>query len=52
MSCIYCDFDGICQICDQDSLVDNCGCIDEHGYCLVQDDEDPSLTCENYESNE
>lgn len=52
MSCVYCDFDGICQICDPDSFIDYGGCIDEHGCCLLQDDEDPSLTCENYESNE
>lgn len=53
MSCIYCDFHGKCQMWDEDStntFENNAVGWDSEGYCVVDDDPDPSISCEIYES--
>lgn len=49
MSCIYSDNEGVCYFFDE-SIED--GCCNNEGYCLVEEDENPSESCENYESLE
>ena len=49
MGCIYSNFEGACTIADP-SIDDN-GCV-ENGYCVVEDDPDPSYSCENYETDD
>lgn len=48
--CQFMNFDGKCELWDDedmqfDHIVNSC---DEEGYCVVDDDEDPSLICEDY----
>ena len=57
MPCLYCNFDGTCQLFDEewDYSFDKDGlCIDGYGfdikgYCYCEDDPDPSYSCGNYE---
>ncbi len=51
MSCIHCNYAGECSLWDNtsimfDHIVNSC---DENGYCLVEEDEDPLSSCEDYE---
>ena len=51
MSCRFSTFDGVCELWDAEDIqfehiVNSC---DEEGYCLVEDDEDPRMSCEDYE---
>lgn len=51
MSCMYSNFDGQCELWDDDDIqvehiVMSC---DEEGHCVVEDDDDPSIMCEDYE---
>lgn len=46
MSCKFSDFDGYCTIFDPD--FENPG-VDEDGICICEDNEDPSITCEDFE---
>jgi len=52
MGCIYEDGDGECQFFDENN-VDNSpnGCDKKDGGCMVSDDPDPSVGCEQYESD-
>ena len=50
--CKYLSFDGKCQLWDDtdiqfEHIVNSC---DEYGYCLVDEDEYPLNTCEDYQS--
>ena len=47
MSCMYCDINGKCEMFDES--IERNG-VDESGYCVCEDDPDPSVTCEDYES--
>jgi hypothetical protein len=47
MACKWSDFDGICSNFDND--IDEDLCCDEDGYCLCEEDPEPSETCETYE---
>ena len=51
MGCIYNDFNGHCQMWDEESKDDMQGC-DEEGDCICEEDPDPSYLCEMYESND
>jgi len=46
MSCKYCDFDGKCQLFNPH--FEQFG-VDEDGYCICEDDENPEETCEDYD---
>jgi hypothetical protein len=48
MGCIYNDFNGVCSFYDEDSSLNPEGC-DSEGYCLADEDEDPSW-CSDYQS--
>jgi hypothetical protein len=48
MGCIYNQWEGKCQMWDED--IESPGC-DEEGHCICCDDEDPSYLCESYESD-
>lgn len=51
MGCIYCsNMDGKCELFDPEHPIDVFGC-DEEGNCVVEDDPDPSVSCENYKSD-
>jgi hypothetical protein len=49
MGCKYSRIDGMCEIYDE--RVD-CGGVDDEGFCICEDDPDPTVLCENYESDE
>ena len=66
MGCIYCDFNGYCQMIEHDEdgnisedSIDT-GAMgvsdkfdgDGKAICVVEDDPDPSYSCEYYESND
>lgn len=49
--CKHLNFRGICDLWDDttiqfEHIIDSC---DEFGYCLLYDDEDPIISCEDYE---
>ena len=51
MACRYCGWDGKCDSWDDtdvlfEHIANSC---DSTGHCLVEDDEDPSMSCEDYE---
>lgn len=51
MPCKFCDWDGICELWDKNGdmfeyISYSC---DNRGCCLVEEDEDPSMSCEDYE---
>ena len=48
MGCIYCNFEGECSLFDENY---DMGGVDEHGFCICEDDPDPSYSCEYYEPN-
>ncbi len=57
MACIYADREGSCMMADRDdddNLIASSnlpgGCSDD-GFCVCEDDPDPSITCESYESD-
>ena len=50
MGCRYCNFDGVCEVFDE-NLDDGLGC-DEFGNCLCEDDEIPEDSCTNYVSED
>jgi len=51
MGCVYCGLgNGICDLWDEDSSLNPEG-TDEKGYCIAEDDEDPSW-CQSYEDAE
>ena len=45
MGCIYSDFEGKCQFSPIEQGTD------EKGFCIVEEDPNPSDSCESYESN-
>jgi hypothetical protein len=47
MGCIYSNVDGECQM--HDEGIENPGC--EGGFCICEEDPDPSYLCEMYESD-
>ena len=49
MGCVYSDFDGLCTLWSPN--IESKG-TDINGYCIVEDDEDPLQSCEDYEPNE
>ena len=52
MGCKYCNYHGMCGMWDEDAdehIIKSC---DDKGHCLVEEDEDPSISCEDYESDE
>ena len=49
MGCNYSNFDGDCELYDED-INDGLGC-DEDGCCICEDDPNPEVTCGNYESD-
>ena len=50
MSCKYSDFEGKCTLWDADDTFEHiANSCDEKGYCSVEDDPDPSVSCEDYE---
>jgi hypothetical protein len=53
MGCQQCSFDGVCNYWDEEycEMDGDDNCIDEKGNCCVQDDPDPSYSCENYQSD-
>jgi hypothetical protein len=48
MSCKFSDFSGKCTQFDADFLLDNMG-YDKDGNCMVEDDENPLNSCEDFE---
>ena len=51
MGCKFCGWDGKCDHWDPDGdsfehIANSC---DDEGHCLVEEDEDPSMSCEDYE---
>ena len=51
MGCIYNEFGtGKCQLFDEDEGIERAGCDDE-GFCICDDDPDPSYLCEDYKSD-
>lgn len=46
MACRFCDFQGYCTLWNEEVEMNGCS---EEGYCICEDDEDPSFTCEEYE---
>lgn len=46
MSCKYCDYTGRCTIFND--WIENPG-VTTLGICICEDDEDPSILCEDYE---
>ena len=57
MSCIYSsNTDGKCTLLWDDdkkeAFAENEICLDKNGYCRVEDDEDPSYSCESFESSD
>lgn len=49
MGCRFCDWDGKCELWDEDAfehIVRSCG---PDGTCVVCDDPDPSQSCEDYQ---
>lgn len=51
MGCTYCDFNGKCDQFDPDLAMDGMG-YDDDGNCVVEDDLDPAMSCEGYESTD
>jgi len=47
MACSYCSFHGECQIWEEDFPTTG---ATSDGYCVVEDDPDPSASCEHYDS--
>jgi len=47
MSCTYSDFNGKCELWNKNIVSSG---TDKKGCCVVENDEDPSATCEDYES--
>lgn len=51
MSCVYCGLgNGVCDFWEEGSSLNPEG-TDEEGYCIAEDDEDPSW-CQSYEDAE
>ncbi len=50
MGCRYSNFDGKCNVFDE-NIEDELGC-DDDGFCICEDDEDPSELCSNYDSED
>ncbi len=48
MACIYCDHSGYCTLFDPN--FESPG-VDEDGICICEEDEDPTILCEDYESD-
>jgi len=50
-TCRYCGWDGKCDYWnDTDVMFEHiANSCDNNGQCLVEDDEDPSISCEDYE---
>ena len=53
MTCKFCNSEGICDLWTDDPndiqfehIEKSCN---EFGHCLVEEDEDPSISCEDYE---
>lgn len=51
MGCIYSDINGKCDLYHSASMEEDLG-VDNNGYCICEDDPDPSISCNNYESLE
>lgn len=53
MGCKFCDFDGQCELWDEEGITFEHIAIscDEDGHCLVKDDPDPTMSCEDYEES-
>ena len=51
MGCKFSDFEGKCQNFDEDNPIETPGCDDE-GNCICEEDPDPSISCETYESED
>ena len=51
MGCKFCGRDGKCNNWDIGGIVFEhiANSCDDEGHCLVEDDEDPSMSCEDYE---
>ena len=49
--CKHMDYNGKCTLWDAEDIMFEhvMEACDENGYCLVDDDEDPSMLCEDYE---
>ena len=48
MSCTYSDKEGKCTL--DDGFLERLGC--EEGLCICEDDPDPTMLCEDFESKE
>ena len=48
MGCVYSDADGKCELYDGNIDMP----VDKEGYCQVEDDPDPSMSCEDYEERQ
>ena len=51
MSCKFNSFEGECQLWDEETPDEMNGCKGD-GYCVCEEDPDPSVMCEDYESDE
>jgi len=47
MSCAFSDFEGLCELFNPN--IEQNGC-DENGNCICEEDPDPSIMCEDYQS--
>jgi hypothetical protein len=56
VTCIYSTFEGLCTLLwneeEKISEAENDICLDKNGYCCVEDDEDPSISCNSFESSD
>lgn len=48
MGCVYSNFNGECELWEEPILQNG---YDKEGYCICEDDPDPSVLCEMYESD-
>ena len=52
MICKYSDFDGKCQLWEFGEMFEHIAkSCDDTGVCLVEDDSDPSMSCEDYKED-
>jgi hypothetical protein len=49
MTCKFHNFDGICDLWGDDMYEHIAISCDEHGHCNVDEDEDPTFFCEDFE---
>jgi hypothetical protein len=49
MSCRFCSHNGKCILWAEDAFDHIMQSCNDEGYCLVEEDENPGLSCEDYE---